>query len=55
MWSPNEWEEQTIDRLLRELGIRLPEAKTDDDDSGDPYDGDGDYEWLLDKSKSIER
>lgn len=52
MWFANEAEEQAIDRLLRELGIRLPEIMlSGDDDSSEPLlDGDADYKWLLDES-----
>ncbi len=32
MWFANEGEEQAIDRLLQELGIRLPEIKLGDND-----------------------
>lgn len=52
MWFANEVEEQAIDRLLRELGIRLPEIMLgDDDDSSEPLlDSDADYKRLLNES-----
>lgn len=54
MWFPNEAEEQAIDQLLRELGIRLPHVSLDDDDASEPMlDTGSDYNCLL--NNSIER